>query len=115
MSESHLQVVDTGTGELRDPQPGDFAPVQTKDLPKFEGNDVEGTKAQLTSVSALEIADRVYKLDEVVKIVVEARVANVQHRVDPNSGKLYRIHTLKAVDVVTLDWDMDLDELRDNL
>lgn len=113
---THLQVVDLGTGELRDPQSSDFGAVAAQsEVPKFEGNEVAGTKAQITSVSALEIGDKVFGLDEVVKIVVEARVQNIQHKVDQASGKLYRVHTLKAADVVVVDWDMDLDELRDSL
>lgn len=114
MSEIHLQVVDTETGELRDIGTGDFGPVaELNEIPAFEGHPVTGTKAQITSVSALEIADKVFGLDEIVKIVVEARVQNIQHKVNQTSGKLERVHTLKAVDVVVLDWEMDLDELRD--
>lgn len=116
MSDTHLQVVDTVTGELRDIGVGDHgAVVELNDIPAFEGNSVAGTKAQITSVSALEIADKVFKLDEIVKIVVEARVQNIQHKVNQTSGKLERVHTLKAVDVVVLDWEMDLDDLRDEL
>ena len=46
------------------------------------------------------VGDKVFKLDEIVKVVVEARVQNIQHKVDQTTGKLHRVHTLKAVDAV---------------
>lgn len=114
MTESHLQVVDTGTGEVREPQASDFAGV-AREIPSFEGNEVVATKAQITSVSALEVGDRVFAMDEIVKVVVAGRVQNVQHKVNQTTGKLERVHTIKAVDVLVLDWDVDLDTLREGL
>lgn len=83
-------------------------------IPMFEGHEVKATKAQVTSVSALEIADSVFRMDEIVKMVVEGRVINVQHKVNAK-GDLERIHTVKAIDALVLDSDMDLDTIREGL
>lgn len=82
------------------------------DIPRFEGEEVAFTKARITSVSALEVGDEVFRVDQIVRLVVEARVTGVDHKVN-NEGKLERIHTLKALDSYVIDWALDLDKLRD--
>lgn len=92
----------------------DPTPIEN-DIPKFEGQSVAATKATITSVSALEVGDRVFRLDQSVKLLVEATVASVQHKVNDKSGFLERIHTLKAIDTAVVDWDVDMDAVRDVL
>lgn len=82
-------------------------------IPNFEGETVTATKAKITSISGLEVGDRVFRMDESVKLVVECRVVGVQHT--PNAkGELERIHVLKAIDSIVIDWGMDLDTLREH-
>jgi hypothetical protein len=84
------------------------------DIPAFEGEEVFATKAKITSVGGLEIGDRVFRLDESVKLIIEARVVGIDHK--PNAqGKLERHHLLKAIDSLVIAWDMDMDSLRDAL
>lgn len=86
----------------------------TAAIPRFEGEEVVATTAKITSVSALEIGDQVFRIDQVVRLVVEARVSNVSHKVQPDGG-LVRVHTMQALDSVVINWNTDLDALRDGL
>lgn len=88
-----------------------FAPSE---IPRFEGQEVAFTKAKVTSVSGLEIGDEVFRMDDTVRMVVEARVVGIDHKVN-SEGKLERIHNLKALDSIVIDWKLDLDTLRDGL
>lgn len=73
-------------------------------IPDFEGKEVEVTAAKITSVAALEINDAAWKMDEYVRMVIEGRVVKVEHTVNEKTGKLARIHTVKAVDSKVLGW-----------
>lgn len=84
------------------------------DIPRFEGEEVTFTKAKVTSVSGLEIGDQVFRLDQVVRMVVEARVVGIDHKVNAD-GKLERVHNMKALDSIVIDWKADLDSLREGL
>jgi len=84
-------------------------------IPEFEGQEVSFTKAKITSVSGLEVGDQVFRMDETVRMVVEARVVGIDHKVNPTTGKLERVHLMKALDSVVINWSMDLDRLRDEL
>lgn len=84
------------------------------DIPRFEGDEVIATKAKITSVGGLEIGDRTFRLDESVKLVVEARVVGIDHKVN-TAGKLERVHVLKAIDSLVIDWGLDMDALREAL
>lgn len=82
----------------------------TRDLasiPDFEGKEVEVTAAKITSVAALEINDAAWHMDEYVRMVIEGRVVKVEHAVNEKTGKLARIHTIKAVDSKVLGWGED--------
>lgn len=83
----------------------------SSEIPKFEGEEVAFTKAKITSVGALEIGDRSFHIDQIVRLVVEARVDAVSHRTN-DDGKLERVHTLKALDSYVVDWDLDLEKLK---
>lgn len=81
------------------------------EIPRFEGEEVQATKAKITSVGGLEIGDRVFRLDQTVKLIVEARVDGIDHK-QTASGKIERIHLLKAIDSTVIDWALDMDALR---
>lgn len=83
-------------------------------IPNFEGQEVSFTKGKITSVSGLEVGDQVFHMDEVVRMVVECRVVGVDHKVNP-AGKLERVHLMKALDSIVIDWNLDLEQLRDGL
>lgn len=83
----------------------DRAPLRPASIPEFEGNKVHRTKAQFTSASNLEVADEVYRLDEVKRFYVEAKVVDVRHKVNEKSGELDRVQVLKVVDVQPITWD----------
>lgn len=87
---------------------------EPSDIPRFEGEEVQFTKAKITSVSGLEIGDRVFRMDQVVRMVVEARVVGIDHKVN-HDGKLERVHNMKALDSIVIDWNADLETLRDGL
>lgn len=84
------------------------------DIPDFEGQHVAFTKAKITSVGGLEVGDRTFRLDETVRLVVEVQVTGVDHKVN-SQGKLERVHLMKAVDSVVIDWGLSLDALRAEL
>lgn len=69
-------------------------------IPMFEGQPVEFAKAKVTSATGLETGDRVWKIDDIVTLVIECRVTGVDHPVNQTTGKLERIHKLKAIDAL---------------
>jgi hypothetical protein len=106
--DADIEVTDTSTQYER--KLGD----RPQQIPHFEGEEVVATKGKITSVAGLEIEDRVFRLDESVKLVVEARVVGIEHKPN-NAGKLERVHTLKAIDSLVVDWALDMDALREAL
>lgn len=87
------------------PQPGEVIEFSNPDIPKFETKNVALTKAKITSVAGLEIGDLVWGVDEFVRLTVETRVTAVLHQVNQTTGKLERVHVLKAMDCKVLPWD----------
>lgn len=83
-------------------------------FPMFEGMEVKGTVAKLTSTASLEIDDRVLKMDQTVTMLVQCRVLGIDHKVHEASGDLRRVHLLKAIDSKLLT-DSDFDTLRNEL
>lgn len=81
-------------------------PTPANNIPEFEGNKVHRTKAQFTSANNLEVEDEVYRLDQIKRFYVEARVVNVHHRVSEKSHELERVQVLKVVDVKPVSWDV---------
>ncbi len=72
-------------------------------LPRFEGQDVEEIGASFKGASNLEL-DSIHTVDEIVRLVVEARVVGISHNVNETTGKLRRSHALKIVDVVPYEY-----------
>lgn len=86
----------------------------TPDIPNFEGAEVTHTKARVVSASSIDIGDQVFRIDDTVRMVVETRVEGIGHDVDKD-GKLVRVHRMRVLDSVVIDWTMDLDVLRQGL
>jgi hypothetical protein len=94
--------------EIQDERPssGDMS----SKLPDFEGKHVATTKVRLASTLGLDINNVVLHTDDIVRIVVEARVTGISHQVNERSGDLERIQTLKAIEVTLTPWDEGSDE-----
>lgn len=84
-------------------------------IPDFEGQEVSFTRAKVAGTATQEIGDRCFPIDSTVKLVVECRVQGVNHDVDQKTGKLQRVHSLKVLDMMLIDWGLDMDALRDAL
>lgn len=78
----------------------------------FDDYQVVGTAAKITSVGNLELGGAVFKVGDMVKVVLEARVSGVDHVLDKTEQYLTRRHKLAAMDVAVVDWNIDLDALR---
>jgi hypothetical protein len=66
-------------------------------IPAFEGQPVDASALRMSNSAALELDDVVLKMDDIIQIVVEARVTSVNHIVHESSGRLLRVHTAKAL------------------
>jgi hypothetical protein len=80
-------------------------------IPPFEGQEVSATKVSFASGTNLEVEDRVYRSEDIVRFVVEARVAGINHKTNEKTGLLERVHSLKVVDVTEIPYELDLDDL----
>lgn len=90
---------------MTDASPEETTSPNPHKIPAFEGQEVEFTKAKLTSVNALEVDDKTFHLDQFARLLVECRVVRVDHVVNEKTGKLERVHTFKAVDAQVVPWD----------
>lgn len=112
MSSATLSVVDTETGEIIAEVSGDeivsrapdIRPAIYRAIPDCEGKPVSGTKLKVGSTASLDIRDAVLKVDDVVRVVVEARVTSVNHVVDEKTGELMRVQSVKAIDAEITPW-----------
>lgn len=77
----------------------------TNNIPDFEGQPVDFTKAKLTSASNLEIADQVLRLDDIVRAYVDCRVVRIDHVINERTGKLERVHTFKVIDATLVPYE----------
>lgn len=82
-------------------------------IPFFEGQIVDFTKASFTSGTNLEIDDAVFRTDEIVQFVVEARCAGVNHKVNEKTGAMERVHTMKVIDVLPVPYELTIEQLRE--
>jgi hypothetical protein len=65
----------------------------------FQGKPVAVSKLQLTGGAKDLIGFDEPKLDQIVRITIEARVTGVDHRVNEQSGDLESIVRCKAIDI----------------
>lgn len=64
-------------------------------IPDFEGAEVSGTSLKIITSTVLDLPDVVLRVDDVVHLIVEARVTSVNHQVHTTSGRLIRLQTAK--------------------
>lgn len=77
----------------------------TPDIPTFEGKAVEATRLKITSVGGgLEI-DAVLRMDDIIRVVVEARVADIRHQVNEKTGSLVRHQSARVISAALIPWD----------
>jgi hypothetical protein len=75
-----------------------FVPVDPlAPLPQFEGHVVSASKVKVNGVTDIGIDSLALRVDDVVRLYVEARVTSVQHVVEEKSGDLVRSHVLKPL------------------
>ena len=94
------------TGGLAPQPPQPQPPQQPPGIPAFEGEEVVSTVAKIVSAGGLEIDDAVWRMDHYVQLLVTTRVLGVDHPMNEKTGKLQRVHKLKAIEVdVVKSWD----------
>jgi hypothetical protein len=74
-------------------------------IPDFEGKPVALTKVKIASAGALDASDAVLRVDDIVRLVVEARVIQVHHNVNDRTGHLERLQTIKPIAVEIAPWN----------
>lgn len=67
-------------------------------IPPFEGLDVHATSLKIVNSAALDLPDVVLRVDDIIHILVEARVMSVNHIVHEASGRLVRMQTAKPLE-----------------
>lgn len=82
-------------------------PIYDPPVPMFEGKPVSATKLKITSTAGLDVGDRVLKVDDIIRILVDARVSQVHHNVNERNGDLERVQTAKALAVEIVPWNAD--------
>lgn len=88
------------------PSPADVG-TQVGDVPGavFEGKTVDGVRIKFTGLSsAMECDDVVVGHDDLVRITIECRVTDIDHKVD-KSGNINRVQTLALMDLQFTPWD----------
>lgn len=85
------EMVDTTTGEIA------TIPTPVPAIPFFEGKPVDASALRITSSNVLDLHDAVLHVDDIVQIVVEARVNDVGFKVHEPTGRLVRVHSAKAI------------------
>lgn len=71
----------------------------------FEGKPVEGTRIKINSATqGLEI-DTVLRMDDIIRVVVEARVSRIDHRVNERTGSLVRHQEARVISAELIPWD----------
>lgn len=75
------------------------------EIPFFEGKPITTTKLRISSTAGLDIQNQVLTNDDIIRIVVEARVNGVSHQVNERTGDMERIHTAKALTVQIAPWN----------
>lgn len=74
-------------------------------VPYFEGKLVHSTSLKLSSATGLDIDDRVLRTDDIIHVLVDARVSGINHLVDERTGKMERVQTAKVLDVTLVPWN----------
>ena len=80
------------------------------EIPAFEGKPVDACSLKLTNSAALDLPGVVLKVDDIIQIVVEARVTGVNHIVHEASGRLVRLQTARPIDARLEPYNPDYDD-----
>ena len=78
-------------------------------IPAFEGKVVDACSLKLLPSAALDLPGVVLRVDDIIQIVVEARVTGVGHVVDERTGNLVRLQTAKPFDARIEPYNPDYD------
>lgn len=71
------------------------------EIPRFEGREVNGATVTMTgNVNLEDLDDLVLEVDDRVQLRSMYTVTGVNHKVDPKTGNLIRVHTLKPVEAM---------------
>lgn len=76
-----------------------------KAIPDFEGLSVHGTVLSLNSARGVDVLDEVFRVDEVIKMVIEVRITKVNHETNEKTPDLTRVHVGKIVDASVVPYD----------
>ena len=84
----------------------DSSNLPTAPLPAFEGRPVNGVKIDVKGTAPLDDLDGQYlSIDDRVQLVAIYTVTGVRHAVDPKTGDLIRVQTLKPVEMHLFPFD----------
>lgn len=69
-------------------------------IPDFEGRPVDATAIKVSGASPLDdLEDQVLSIDDCVQMISMFKVVGVHHDVDPKTGKLIRVQTLRPIEM----------------
>lgn len=75
------------------------------EVPMFEGKPVEATRLKVTTAGGgLEI-DGVLRMDDIIRVVIEARVSQINHQVNESTGGLIRHQSAKVISAELTPWN----------
>ena len=66
-------------------------------IPPFEGMEVYATSLKIVNSAVMDLPDVVLRVDDIIHVLVEARVMSVSHTVDGPSGRLIRLQLAKPL------------------
>jgi hypothetical protein len=78
-------------------------------IPLFEGAAVEATRLKIANSAVLDLPDEVLHVDDVIQILVEARVTQVSHTIHEASGKMIRQQVAKPYRVTLIPFNPNYD------
>lgn len=79
-------------------------------IPAFEGKVVDTCSLKLANSAALDLPGVVLRVDDIIQILVEARVTGVHHVVDERTGNLVRLQTARPIDARLEPFNPDYDD-----
>lgn len=79
-------------------------------IPPFDGKAVDMAKIKILATSDMDCSDEVLRMDDIVHVLVEARVSQVHHNVNERNGHLIRLQALKPISVRVVPWNPESDQ-----
>lgn len=74
-------------------------------IPMYEGKPVDGARLKVTTAGPGLEVDEVLRIDDIVRVVIEARVSGIDHKVNERTGALIRHQSLRVIAAELLPWD----------